>query len=103
MAALGERRLSLGRELTKQFEQIVTLAARDLPAWLAQDKHHQSGEFVLALHPQAQASSAAGEGERVLQLLLPELPTNAAVRLAAQISGEPKNALYERALQLKQA
>jgi 16S rRNA (cytidine1402-2'-O)-methyltransferase len=99
---LGERMLTVGRELTKQFEQIVTLSASELPAWLAQDKHRQSGEFVMALHPQEQASAQAGEGERVLRLLLPELPTNAAVRLAAQISGEPKNTLYELALQLKQ-
>jgi 16S rRNA (cytidine1402-2'-O)-methyltransferase len=102
LATLGERMLTVGRELTKQFEQIVTLSASELPAWLAQDKHRQSGEFVMALHPQEQASAQAGEGERVLRLLLPELPTNAAVRLAAQISGEPKNTLYELALQLKQ-
>ena len=38
---------------------------------------------------------------RVLRVLLQELPTKAAARLAAQITGETKNALYERALQIK--
>ena len=100
LAALGERAITLGRELTKQFEQIVTMPARELPAWLAQDKHRTSGEFALALHPQA-AASAVGEGERILKLLLPELPTKTAVKLAAEISGEPRNALYDIALELK--
>jgi 16S rRNA (cytidine1402-2'-O)-methyltransferase len=36
-----------------------------------------------------------------LKLLLAELPTKTAVKLAADISGEPRNALYELALQLK--
>ena len=100
LSVLGERVVTLGRELTKQFEQIVTMPAQELPLWLAQDKHRTSGEFALALHPQA-AASAVGEGERILKLLLPELPTKTAVKLAAEISGEPRNALYDIALQLK--
>ncbi len=101
LAALGERRLTIGRELTKQFEQIATLPASEFSAWLAQDKHRSSGEFALALHPQAASAAAAGEGERILKLLLPELPTKTAVKLAAEITGEPRNALYELALKLK--
>ena len=62
------------------------------------------GEFALVLHPQSAGGDAkADEGERVLQLLLPELPVKTAVRLAAEISGAPRNALYERALQLRKA
>ena len=41
------------------------------------------------------------EAQRVLALLLAELPLKQAVKLAAEISGEKKNALYELALQLK--
>ncbi len=101
LAALGERPLTMGRELTKQFEQIATMPAKQFADWLAQDKHRSSGEFALALHPQAASESTAGEGEIILKLLLPELPTKTAVKLAAEISGEPRNALYELALQLK--
>ncbi len=103
LAALGERPLTVGRELTKQFEQIVTMPSHQFAAWLAQDKHRCSGEFAIALHPQAALSESTGEGERILKLLLPELPTKTAVKLAADISGEPRNALYELALQLKAA
>ncbi len=100
LAALGERRITVGRELTKQFEQIETLAAQDWPAWLAEKSDHQRGEFVLVLHD-APVAAAAGEGLRVLQVLLPELPLKTAVKLAAEITGEPKNQLYDLALSLK--
>jgi len=101
LAVLGQRRVTVGRELTKQFEQIDTLSAEALPAWLAEKPEHQRGEFVLVVHDQPVAASS-GEGERVLKCLLPELPLKTAVKLAAEISGEPRNALYERALALKQ-
>ncbi len=100
LAALGPRRVTLGRELTKQFEQIETLPAQDLSAWLAEKPERLRGEFVLVLHD-APVDDATGEGLRVLQLLLPELPLKTAVKLAAEISGESKNTLYDRALALK--
>jgi len=100
LAVLGPRRVTLGRELTKQFEQIETLPAQDLSAWLAEKPERLRGEFVLVLHD-APVDAVTGEGLRVLQLLLPELPLKTAVKLAAEISGESKNTLYEQALALK--
>ncbi len=100
LAVLGNRPITLGRELTKQFEQIETLPAQDLSAWLAEKPERLRGEFVLVLHD-APVDDATGEGLRVLQLLLPELPLKTAVKLAAEISGESKNTLYEQALALK--
>jgi len=102
LAALGSRALTVCRELTKQFEEIATLAAMDLPAWLAQDANRLRGEFALVIHPAA-ATSTSGPDTRVLQLLLAELPLKTAVKLAADITGEPRNALYELALSLKAA
>ena len=100
LAVLGPRRVTLGRELTKQFEQIETLPAQDLSAWLAEKPERLRGEFVLVLHD-APVDDGTGEGLRVLQLLLPELPLKTAVKLAAEISGESKNTLYDLALALK--
>jgi len=100
LAVLGQRRVTVGRELTKQFEQIVTLAAYGLPDWLASKSEHLKGEFVLVVHDQP-VSASNDAGERVLRCLLAELPLKTAVKLAAEISGEPRNALYERALSLK--
>ena len=100
LAVLGPRRVTLGRELSKQFEQIETLPAQDLSAWLAEKPERLRGEFVLVVHD-APVDATTGEGLRVLQLLLPELPLKTAVKLAAEISGESKNTLYEQALTLK--
>ena len=102
LSVLGTRRVTVGRELTKQFENIDTLAASELPAWLAAKPERQRGEFVLVIHD-APAAHVQGDGLRVLQLLLPELPLKTAVKLAAEISGESKNVLYDQALVLKNA
>ena len=104
LAALGPRRVTLGRELTKQFEDIATLPAEQLSAWLAADANRLRGEFALVLHPRpAQEADELAEAGRVLALLLAELPVKTAVRLAAEITGAPRNAVYERALALKNA
>ena len=99
LARLGERPVTVGRELTKQFEQIATLPCAELPAWLAADAQRQRGEFALVLHPAT--VEAADDGDRVLKLLLAELPLKTAVRLAAELTGTPRNGLYEKALALK--
>jgi 16S rRNA (cytidine1402-2'-O)-methyltransferase len=100
LAVLGERPLTVGRELTKQFEEIATLPASQFPNWLSADANRIRGEFALVLHASA-ATPSAGPDTRVLQLLLAELPLKTAVKLAAEITGEPRNALYELALALK--
>ena len=100
MAPLGTRLVTVGRELTKQFEEIASVAAQDLVAWLAANNQRTRGEFVLVLHPGEQAQ-ATDDGNRVLQLLLAEMPLKTAVKLAAEITGAPRNELYEAALQLK--
>ncbi len=101
MALLGERMLSVGRELTKQFEEVAVMPANKLSAWLGESAQRGKGEFALVLHPLAVAAPGLAEAERVLDLLLAELPTKSAVRLAAQISGAPRNTLYALALQKK--
>jgi 16S rRNA (cytidine1402-2'-O)-methyltransferase len=101
MAVLGERMISVGRELTKQFEEVAVMPADKLSAWLAESAQRSKGEFALVLHPLAVAAPGLAEAERVLDLLLTELPTKSAVRLAAQISGAPRNTLYALALQKK--
>ncbi len=109
-AALAElapaRRVTLARELTKQFESVLTLAAAELPAWLAADANHRRGEFVLVLHalpaPEAALSQAA-EQLQTLTVLLRELPLRQAVTLAAELTGASRNRLYDEALRLQRA
>ncbi len=42
------------------------------------------------------------ESERILLILLKDLPVNQAAALAANITGLKKNALYQHALELKE-
>ncbi len=100
LAVLGERPLTIGRELTKQFEEIATVAAGTLADWLRAQPHRCRGEFVLVLHPAA-VKVEPGHEQRILKLLLAELPLKTAVKLAADITGASRNALYDAALELK--
>ncbi len=96
-----DRSVTLGRELIKQFEDIATVPAQSISAWLAADPHRTQGEFAIVIHPRAVEAAQTTQGQRVLQMLLAELPTKTAVKLAADITGAPRNALYELALALK--
>ena len=101
--ACGARRVTLCRELTKQFETVVTLPAAELSAWLATDANRSRGEFVLVVHGAAHAEADAGAAahDAALRTLLAALPLKQAVAIATELTGAPRNALYERALALK--
>ncbi|MGA3844101.1 16S rRNA (cytidine(1402)-2'-O)-methyltransferase [Ralstonia pseudosolanacearum] len=102
-AHLPARRLLIGRELTKLFEQIVVLPAAEAPAWLAADASHGKGEFVLVVEGAGaqEAAPTALAADQVLRLLLAELPAKRAAKLAGAITGAPVDALYQSALALK--
>ena len=102
LAVLGERPVTLARELTKQFEEVTTLPAQALTAWLDGSPQRSRGEFVVLLHPVAVASDD-GASLRVLRLLVQELPLKTAVRLAADITGASRNVLYDTALAWKRS
>lgn len=103
LSALGNRPLTVGRELTKQFEEVARMPATDFPAWLQAGSHRMRGEFALLIHPAAvsnQDDNIPGpQALRTLDLLLAELPVKTAVKLCAEITGAPRNALYAAALE----
>ncbi len=105
--AAPQRRVTLARELTKQFETVVTRSAAELPGWLAEDPNRGRGEFVLVLHalpPAPIADEALPPSTlRTLAVLLRELPLKQAVALAAELTGAPRNALYQQALASRSA
>jgi 16S rRNA (cytidine1402-2'-O)-methyltransferase len=96
-----ERTLVIARELTKLFEQIAAMPLPAGPAWLAADDNHRRGEFVVIVSAPPPREGLDAEAERVLKTLLAELPVKQAAKLAAEVTGAAKNALYERALELK--
>ena len=100
--ACPTRRLTVCRELTKQFEAIDTMKAAAWPAWLAADPHRSRGEFVVVLHATVDPEQAvASAHDALLTPLLAALPLKQAVGLAAEIGGAPRNLLYARALELR--
>ncbi len=102
-AELGaERELLVAREMTKLYEEIVRLPLGEAQAWFAGDADRSRGEFVLAVSGAPKTEGLDANAERVLALLLGELPLKTAAHLAASITGMPKNALYTRALALKE-
>jgi 16S rRNA (cytidine1402-2'-O)-methyltransferase len=53
------------------------------------------------IHAQVQDVESGADNDRVLTLLMAELPLKTAVKLAAELTGQARNTLYERALVLK--
>jgi 16S rRNA (cytidine1402-2'-O)-methyltransferase len=100
-----EQTLTVCREVTKQFETIHTAPCATLPAWLAEDKQRERGEFVLVLHAAPAASATDGlpdEALRTLRVLVRDLPLKQAAALAAELTGVSRKALYQQALEWKQ-
>jgi 16S rRNA (cytidine1402-2'-O)-methyltransferase len=96
------RQIVFARELTKLFEEIHRCPLSEAAAWLAADAHRQKGEYVILVEgAPAAADEDAAEAERVLAILLAECPVKQAASLAAQITGQKKNALYDLALRMK--
>ncbi len=97
------REAVLARELTKQFETVHNGTLAELFEWVERDTNQQLGEFVILIHgvPRAEQEAMDAEAERVLRILIEELPVSQAASLAAKITGLKKNKLYEYALSLK--
>jgi 16S rRNA (cytidine1402-2'-O)-methyltransferase len=94
----GQRDIVIGRELTKKFEEVARLPLGDAAKWL-EAPHRRQGEFVLVLAPGAEKRGDSGDAERVLEILLESLAPSEAAKLAARITGVPKNSLYRKALE----
>ena len=102
----GDRPALLARELTKTFETLKGLPLAELRAFVAGDSNQQRGEGVVLVGgwsaPEGEQAISA-EAQRVLDLLLAELPLKRAAALAAEITGVRKNLLYQLALEKQKA
>lgn len=97
------RQIVFARELSKLFEEIHRCPLGEAPAWLAADANRQKGEFVILVEGATDAATDSdAEADRILTILLAECSLKQAAALAAQITGQKKNALYERALRMKE-
>jgi 16S rRNA (cytidine1402-2'-O)-methyltransferase len=101
----ADRAAAVGRELTKRFECTYRGTLAELAGRSAADADMTRGELVVVVAgaPAESADASAQrmrEADRVLGVLLQDLPVSQAARLAAQITGHSRSKLYQRALQL---
>jgi len=99
-----DRRAVIARELTKTFETLRGDKLGLLCEWVNGDANQQKGEVVVLVRgaDALPKDEARVEVEKVLSVLLEELPVKQAAQLAAKITGGKKNALYQLALEMKQ-
>jgi 16S rRNA (cytidine1402-2'-O)-methyltransferase len=95
--ALSERPVAVCRELTKQFEEVVRGSAAEVAARFAEPP---KGEITLVVGgaETVGAPDEAGAVAAVSELVASGLPRRRAAELVAQLSGVPRNRLYERSL-----
>lgn len=95
-AAFGAARPAVvARELTKLFETVINGTLAELQARVESDENQRKGEFVVMVQGAADdAEAQIVEGRRVYALLNAHLPPSTAARLAAEITGAPRKALY---------
>ncbi|HEY0877803.1 MAG TPA: 16S rRNA (cytidine(1402)-2'-O)-methyltransferase [Zeimonas sp.] len=105
----ADRRIAIGRELTKRFEEIHVCPAGDAPGWFAADPNRSRGEYVLVVAAQqakpvgeeetsARARTAQVEVDALVSELLAAMPLSQAVRVAERLTGLPRRKLYAMAL-----
>lgn len=99
--ALGrDRAAAIARELTKTFEEMRTGTLGELAAHYA-EAGAPKGEVVICVGPPLPASHSADDMDRLLLSLMRELPASKAAAEAARMTGQPKQALYQRLLELR--
>jgi 16S rRNA (cytidine1402-2'-O)-methyltransferase len=89
----------VARELTKLHETVRRAPLGEMLGWVTGDADQRRGEFVVLLAG-AEDSADVADVDDLLRGLLDELPVRQASRIAARITGQKKNAIYRRALQL---
>lgn len=92
-------KLVIAKELTKTFECFFSGNPTELKSWLLEE-HHIKGEFVLMIPPRI-IEKKIHQDERLLSLLMKEIPLKQAVKLACLLSDASKNELYPLALKLR--
>jgi 16S rRNA (cytidine1402-2'-O)-methyltransferase len=98
----GQRPAALGRELTKAYETVYRDTLEGLAARAAADPDMARGELVLVVQGATETPGAGtGELDRVLRVLLDELPPSQAARIAARLTGTKRRLAYAAARRLQ--
>ncbi len=91
----NERPAVIARELTKLFETVLDGTLEQLLARVLADDNQRKGEFVVMVQGASDDEEAKiAEGRRLYTKLNEHLPPSTAAKLAAELSGAPRKALY---------
>jgi len=102
-AAFGDGRLAfIGREMTKVYEQCEQASLAALRASVADDSIAGKGEFVIVVAGAERDSETTFDIDRMLTELAEYLPPKQAAELTSRLTGEKKNALYQRLLNIRE-
>jgi len=100
-AVIGDRSIMIGREISKYFETFYRGNSGEVHQHLTKHTEEVCGEFVVCVSGNSEPKSKDSvELDKILQLLLEELPLHKAAKIAAKITGFPKNSIYQRGLAL---
>ena len=97
----ADREAFLGRELTKLHEQCRRATLGELLDEIGDGTIVSKGEFVIAVHGADEDASSSIDADRLLKELAEALPPKKAAAIAARVTGEKRNALYQRLLEIK--
>jgi 16S rRNA (cytidine1402-2'-O)-methyltransferase len=96
-----DRQAFIGRELTKMHEQCVQEPLGKLMQMIKDESIVRKGEFVIAVAGSAAAKESNLEIDRLLHALASHLSAKDAAKVAAEATGQKRNELYARLLELK--
>lgn len=96
-----EREITVARELTKRFEEVVTFPLGKLPGWLQDRGRGAQGEFVLIVAGAPAVANGPEQHDELLLGLLQHMGVRDAAQLATLATQAPRKALYQRALELQ--
>jgi 16S rRNA (cytidine1402-2'-O)-methyltransferase len=97
----ADREAFLGRELTKLHEQCRRATLGELLDEVSNGTIISRGEFVIAVHGAEDNAPSSIDADRLLRELAETLPPKKAAAIAARVTGEKRNALYQRLLDIK--
>ena len=106
LGVLGARPVTIGRELTKQFETFYRGSVLELAEQVKADAFAEKGEWALVLGPWEMAESSQSGAQtlnvdKLIEALLLEVPPKSVVKAVVAATGLPKNEIYTRVMAIK--
>jgi 16S rRNA (cytidine1402-2'-O)-methyltransferase len=96
----GTRSVFLGREISKMHEQCISTTLGELSRQVMNNEITQKGELVIVVAGGDHVTSSSIDSDKLLSELAAILPKKEAARIVASATGEKRNALYQRLLDM---